>query len=428
MKKYITYTFISLFYTNTFHAQDIELRNPSFEGEPQVSNLPDEWRSRGTLGYSDPDTQPNEVFEVSKPAKHGKTYIGMVTRADDSYEAITQYLESPLRAGEHYELSCYLARSDSYYSGTRQNPNLKKQHTQAIKLEVLGANALRGNTDILDKSPEIDHEKWEKYTFELKPEKDYHYIVFQASWITPSLVSYIGNVLIDDCSVIKCITCEEEEVIAEYEQEEEEQEEEVIEAEEEEVIEAQEEEIVLISSQPDNSDKIEEPLVEESPVIFDSDETKTNDDIEEEPTKDLADDTTNIVITMPEPEPEPKDTIKVGDIFKYETISFEKTSADLTDDSAQSLNEIFDFLYQNPDFIVEIGGHTNMRGGYSYSEELSQKRAESVMRYLIQKGIDKERMSAKGYGKEHPIVKDEKNFQDKRKNQRVEIKILSIGK
>lgn len=422
--KYIIYTFILLFYTNTFLAQNIKLRNPSFEGQPQVSNLPEGWRSRGTLGYSEPDTQPNDVFEVSKPAKHGKTYIGMVTRADDSYEAITQYLDSPLKAGEHYELSCYLARSDSYFSGTRQNPNLKKQHTQAIKLKVLGANALRGEGTALYESPEVYHEAWRAYTFELKPEKDYHYIVFQASWITPTLVSYIGNVLIDNCSVIKCITCEEEEeVIAEYEEEEEEKV--VAEYEkEEEVIEAQEEEIA-VATQSDNSNEIDETLVEVTPVVVDSEETITNADIEE-PTETRAD-TTEIAVVPPEPA-EPEDIIKVGDVFKYETINFEKKSADLLDDSTQSLNEIFDFLAQNPDFIIEIGGHTNLQGGYSYSEELSQQRAESVMRYLIQKGIDKERMSAKGYGKEHPVVKDEKNFQDRRKNQRVEIKILSIGK
>jgi len=119
--KIFSFFVLLLFCANTFHTQlKIELENSSIEGEPKAGQLPEGWLSRGTPGYSEPDTQPNATFGVSKPAKDGNTYIGMVTRADNSFEAITQRLKKPLKAGERYKFSCYLARSDSYLSGTLQ--------------------------------------------------------------------------------------------------------------------------------------------------------------------------------------------------------------------------------------------------------------------------------------------------------------------
>jgi outer membrane protein OmpA-like peptidoglycan-associated protein len=85
-------------------------------------------------------------------------------------------------------------------------------------------------------------------------------------------------------------------------------------------------------------------------------------------------------------------------------------------------------MLQNPTYIIEIGSHTDARGSNSYNNRLSQRRAESVVRWLHKKGIDKERLVAMGYG-ETMNVNDCKNDipcseQQHQMNRRTEFKIL----
>jgi len=75
---------------------------------------------------------------------------------------------------------------------------------------------------------------------------------------------------------------------------------------------------------------------------------------------------------------------------------------------------IFEILQQNPEIIVELGSHTDSKGSDRYNESLSQRRAESVVRYLRQKGIAKNRLKAKGYGETQPI--EPNSFEDGRDN------------
>ncbi len=71
---------------------------------------------------------------------------------------------------------------------------------------------------------------------------------------------------------------------------------------------------------------------------------------------------------------------------------------DLLPESYQELNKVVEFMQKNPDFKIEIGSHTDSRGDDAYNLELSNKRAQSVVNYLASKGIDRNRMTAKGYG------------------------------
>jgi outer membrane protein OmpA-like peptidoglycan-associated protein len=82
-------------------------------------------------------------------------------------------------------------------------------------------------------------------------------------------------------------------------------------------------------------------------------------------------------------------------------------------------------LIKNPNVTVEIGGHTNTIPPDVYCDELSSNRAKNVAYYFYKKGIVEERLSYKGYGKRQPITLDE-SLQGRQKNQRVEIKILSL--
>lgn len=80
-------------------------------------------------------------------------------------------------------------------------------------------------------------------------------------------------------------------------------------------------------------------------------------------------------------------------------IYYEYDSARLTDSSIARLNKVLlPFLKENTHIIVEIGSHTDSRGPDAYNEELSQRRAQSVVDFFIQEGIDFSRIKAKGYG------------------------------
>ena len=85
-------------------------------------------------------------------------------------------------------------------------------------------------------------------------------------------------------------------------------------------------------------------------------------------------------------------------------------------------------LEKNPNIKIELASHTDCRGKDAYNETLSQKRAESVVKYLIGKGIDANRLTAKGYGETMPIEKcdcETCTEEQHQKNRRTTFKIVS---
>ena len=92
--------------------------------------------------------------------------------------------------------------------------------------------------------------------------------------------------------------------------------------------------------------------------------------------------------------------------------------------SYKVLDELFRFMVKNKTVKIEIGGHTNGVPSEEYCNKLSKDRAKEVADYLVEKGINKSRITYKGYGKSKPLASD-KTLQGRNKNQRVEIKILS---
>lgn len=117
--------------------------------------------------------------------------------------------------------------------------------------------------------------------------------------------------------------------------------------------------------------------------------------------------------------------IKVGAIFEIKNIFFNANSSILKEESYEELNKIVAFLTVNDNIAVEIGGHTNGLCTEEFCNQLSQSRARVVTEYLIAEGIEKRRLSFKGYGKTIPIASNETEDGRKR-NQRVELKIMEI--
>ncbi len=91
-------------------------------------------------------------------------------------------------------------------------------------------------------------------------------------------------------------------------------------------------------------------------------------------------------------------------IFKDKEIVLENIYYDLDEffirnDAKPTLNELADILVQNPTIKIELGSHTDCRGNARYNQDLSQKRAQAAVDYLIDTGVDPSRLNAKGYGK-----------------------------
>lgn len=83
-------------------------------------------------------------------------------------------------------------------------------------------------------------------------------------------------------------------------------------------------------------------------------------------------------------------------------VYYEFDKADLTDNSREALDRLVNVLKENPNITIELSAHCDYRGRAEYNERLSQRRAESVVKYLMEHGIEAERLTAKGYGESQP--------------------------
>jgi len=88
-------------------------------------------------------------------------------------------------------------------------------------------------------------------------------------------------------------------------------------------------------------------------------------------------------------------------------IFFDFSASTLRPESHIELDKLTEFLKFHKNISIEVGGHTDTRGDEKLNLKLSQERANSVIEYLITKGIDKERLTAKGYGETQPIYSNE---------------------
>ncbi|MEM8909437.1 MAG: OmpA family protein, partial [Bacteroidota bacterium] len=117
--------------------------------------------------------------------------------------------------------------------------------------------------------------------------------------------------------------------------------------------------------------------------------------------------------------------LRRGQTVRLEKLYFDADSSSIKPESIPVLDELYEFLKENGSIVIQIGGHTNNIPSHEFCDRLSTARAEAVARYITQKGIDPKRVLAKGYGKRKPVFTN-KTKEGRRKNQRVEVKILSI--
>ncbi len=125
--------------------------------------------------------------------------------------------------------------------------------------------------------------------------------------------------------------------------------------------------------------------------------------------------------------------IKVGSAIVLKNIFYDYNKATLRDASKNELDRLTKLLNENPTIKIELSAHTDSRGGDTYNEKLSQRRAQSCVDYLIKNGISAGRMVAKGYGETQLIKTDAEiaklKFEDEKEaahqeNRRTEFKII----
>jgi outer membrane protein OmpA-like peptidoglycan-associated protein len=109
--------------------------------------------------------------------------------------------------------------------------------------------------------------------------------------------------------------------------------------------------------------------------------------------------------------------LTLGDVF------FDVDRAELKPGAQHNLYRLVEFMKQNPDRSVVIEGHTDSTGSPGYNLDLSQRRAESVRRFLERQGIESSRIGTRGYGLDHPIASND-TMAGRQQNRRVEIVIL----
>ncbi|HMP13230.1 MAG TPA: OmpA family protein [Saprospiraceae bacterium] len=372
-------------------ALPIQLTNPSFEDIPRHSHVPRGWYDCGFPGESPPDTQPDPTFRVSKSAYDGETYLGMVVRDNDTWEAISQKLTRSMDKSTCYELSLYAARSESYVSVSRITDD-QANYVTPVKVRIYGGFDYCDKQYLLGETKLIINTRWLEYRIKLEPIANYTHIVIEAFYNTPTLFPYNGNVLLDKLSDLIPVPCEQP--IAE-------------------------------TTEPPKAPEVKKPPVTptsppKTPSTPPTTTPKTPPVVvekKEEPP---------VVIENKKISELNRADLKEGSTIRLDNLYFEVNKAVITNGSYAVLDEIYAFLSRNPEVIVEIGGHTNGVCDDEYCNRLSTNRAKAVYDYIVKKGIDKNRLQYKGYGRRQPIA-DNNTPDGRRKNQRVEIKVLSFN-
>ena len=123
--------------------------------------------------------------------------------------------------------------------------------------------------------------------------------------------------------------------------------------------------------------------------------------------------------------PEFIDRIVVNKSIVLDNIYYDLDKADIRKDAALELDKLVVILEDNPNISIELSSHTDDRSSVEYNQDLSQRRAESAVSYILSKGIDQSRIRAKGYGESQLIIQNAQTEEEHQINRRTEFKVTS---
>jgi outer membrane protein OmpA-like peptidoglycan-associated protein len=117
--------------------------------------------------------------------------------------------------------------------------------------------------------------------------------------------------------------------------------------------------------------------------------------------------------------------IRPGSIRVVQNIYFEENTAVLKSYAENELQRLIEFLKKNATIAVEISAHTHTHLGHYFADLISIQRAAAVVDYLVEHGIDRNRLVAAGHGKKSPLILPDIYPAEQKINQRIEIRILN---
>ncbi len=116
--------------------------------------------------------------------------------------------------------------------------------------------------------------------------------------------------------------------------------------------------------------------------------------------------------------------VEKGATVVLNNVNFDTGKSILRNEAIPEINRLIGVMKQNSNIVVEISGHTDNTGTEEYNKQLSQDRANSVVNYMVENGISKDRLKAAGYGATQPRATNDTD-EGKQLNRRVEAKVIS---
>jgi outer membrane protein OmpA-like peptidoglycan-associated protein len=276
-----------------------------------------------------------------------------------------------------------ICRAELYLS-TSKLTNQEANYATPAKLRIYGGNGYCNKAELLYETAVITNTRWLGHSFRLSPKNgNYQFLFIEAYYKTPVLFPYNGNILLDNASPIKPIICGPEKM-------------------------------------PDAKPK--PPIAVAKPKV---------------PPSTAKGGNATVKVDTPAKKPDPpkapvaqleRKAVKKGVIYRLDKVYFDTNKYELREESEAELDKFYGFLRDNPDVVVEVRGHTNnaMWPDSSFAYNLSTNRAKSVADWLVAKGISASRVQYKGYGWKMP-VEPNTTAEGRKKNQRVEVKILNMN-
>ncbi|MEY2704639.1 MAG: hypothetical protein RL407_701 [Bacteroidota bacterium] len=109
-----------------------------------------------------------------------------------------------------------------------------------------------------------------------------------------------------------------------------------------------------------------------------------------------------------------------------DNIYYDLDKAEIRPDAALELDKLVKILKDNPSIRIELSSHTDSRSNDAYNLNLSQRRAQSAVDYIVSQGIAADRLVAKGYGETQLLIKEAKTEEEHQTNRRTEFKVIEI--
>jgi len=178
-------------------------KNPSFKDTPRMGGAPKWWIGCSFKGESPVDVHSNktEFFGVKEIAADGKTFLGMVTRDNGTYEGVTTKLKQPLQADSSYKLTIFINRAKTYSSISRANDQ-PVNYDSPTRLEIWAGSDYCKMITLLEEYDSENVDTWTEVTFYFTPDQTYNYLGLYVRHLD-EFEDTNGNILLDNITLVR---------------------------------------------------------------------------------------------------------------------------------------------------------------------------------------------------------------------------------